>query len=390
MRCDEARAVFSELYDEALSGAPLVTVTQHLASCPACRAEWTSFRNAMQAVADLGTAEPSPGFAARVRRRLEAPPRWRRVLRWLFLPLHVKVPIQAVAVLLLAFAGLLLYERSPELRRAIEPSQIPSPPVAREAPAPAPPRAGGEPARKEEGPAPQAETPKATQAEPAAPPMAAVGPTPAAPQEGEKTRGAPVLRGETGDSGTAATPSQPLKAEEPPREFRAKSAEPGGAVAPGQPSARSLAVPPSAPRPSAAPAPTKEAQTSAPQAKPADVLYGTGLAELADGKFDRAVESLRAFLARYPQDARVPDARLRLGEAYFGQGRYAEALQEYKAVAQQFPSSPQVPTALYLQAQARLAQGDRSGCQLLREVADLYPQAPEAASARQVLAARCR
>jgi tol-pal system protein YbgF len=114
------------------------------------------------------------------------------------------------------------------------------------------------------------------------------------------------------------------------------------------------------------------------------------LAELADGKFDRAVESLRAFLARYPQDARVPDARLRLGEAYFGQGRYAEALQEYKAVAQQFPSSPQVPTALYLQAQARLAQGDRSGCQLLREVADLYPQAPEAASARQVLAARCR
>jgi tol-pal system protein YbgF len=114
------------------------------------------------------------------------------------------------------------------------------------------------------------------------------------------------------------------------------------------------------------------------------------LTELADGKFDRAVDSFRAFLARYPHDARVPDARLRLGEAYFGQGRYAEALQEYEAVAQQFPSGPQVPTALYLQAQARLAQGDRSGCQLLREVADLYPQAPEAASARQDLAARCR
>jgi tol-pal system protein YbgF len=114
------------------------------------------------------------------------------------------------------------------------------------------------------------------------------------------------------------------------------------------------------------------------------------LTELADGKFDRAVDSFRAFLARYPHDARVPDARLRLGEAYFGQGRYAEALQEYEAVAQQFPSGPQVPTALYLQAQARLAQGDRSGCQLLREVVDLYPQAPEAASARQVLAARCR
>jgi tol-pal system protein YbgF len=407
MRCDEARAVFSELYDEALSGAPLVTVTQHLASCPACRAEWASFRKAMQAVADLGTAEPSPGFAARVRRQLEAPSRWRRVLRWLFLPLHVKVPIQAVAVVLLAFAGLLLYQRSPELRRAIEPSQIPSPPVAREAPAPASPPAGGEPVRKEEGPAPQAETPKAKQAEPAAPPMAAVGPTPAAPQEAEKSRSVPVLRGETGDSGTATTPSQPLKVEESPREFRAKSGEPGvaprplqqyapapaqsgGAVAPAQPSAKPLAVPPSAPRPSAAPAPAKEAQISAPQAKPADALYVTGLTDLADGKYERAIENFRAFLAQYPQDARVPDARLRLGEAYFGQGRYAEALREYEAVAQQFPSGPQVPTSLYLQAQARLAQGDRSGCQLLREVADLYPQAPEAASARQVLAARCR
>lgn len=375
MRCDKARAVFSELYDEALSGAPLVTVTQHLASCPACRAEWASFRKAMQAVADLGTAEPSPGFAARVRRQLEAPSRWRRVLRWLFLPLHVKVPIQAVAVVLLAFAGLLLYQRSPELRRAIEPSQIPSPPVAREAPAPASPPAGGEPARKDEGPAPPAETPKARPAEPAAPPVAAVGPTPAAPQEGEKTRGAPVLRGETGDAGTAAIPSQPLKVEESAREFRAKGGEPGVAPRPLQ---------------QYAPAPAKEAQISAPQAKPADVLYGTGLTELADGKFDRAVDSFRAFLAQYPQDARVPNARLQLGEAYFGQGRYAEALQEYEAVGQQFPSSPLVPTSLYLQAQARLAQGDRSGCQLLRDVADLYPQAPEAASARQDLAARCR
>jgi len=375
MTCDEARAVFSELYDEALSGAPLVTVTQHLASCPACRAEWASFRKAMQAVADLGTAEPSPGFAARVRRRLEAPLRWRRVLRWLFLPLRVKVPIQAVAVVLLAFAGLLLYQRLPELRRAIEPSPGPSPSIAREAPAPASPPSAGEPAGTESGPAQRAEAPKATEVTPEVPSTAAVGPTPAAPQEAGKTRGVPVLRGETGDSGTATTPSQPLKVEESPREFRAKGAEPGVAPRPLQ---------------QYAPAPAKEAQISAPQAKPADALYVTGLTDLADGKYERAIDNFRAFLAQYPQDARVPDARLRLGEAYFGQGRYAEALREYEAVAQQFPSGPQVPTSLYLQAQARLAQGDRSGCQLLREVADLYPQAPEAASARQVLAARCR
>lgn len=407
MTCDQARAIFSDLYDEALSGARLVTVTQHLASCPPCRAEWASFRKAMQAVADLGAAEPSPGFAARIRRQLETPTRWQRTLRWLFLPLHVKLPIQAVAVVLVAFAGLLLYQHSPELRRVIEPSEVRSPSGAREAPTPASPPAAGEPARQDEGPAPRAEAPKAEQTEPQAPPMAAVAPTPGAPSEAEKGRGPSAPGEEAKEVGKTPIPSESAKVEESSRELRAKSAEPGvaprmlreaapapaepgGAVAPAQSSPKSLAAPPSAPRPSVAPAPSKEAQTSSLQDRPADVLYVAGLTDLADGKFDRSVDSLRAFLAQYPHDARVPDARLRLGEAYFGQGRYAEALQEYEAVVQQFPSSPLVPTALYLQANARLAQGDRSGCQLLRDVADQYPQASEAASARQILSTRCR
>jgi len=397
MTCDQARATFSDLYDEALSGARLVTVTQHLASCPACRAEWAGFRKAMQAVADLGSAEPSPGFAARIRQRLEVPTRWQRVLRWLFLPLHVKLPIQAVAVVLVAFAGLLLYQRSPELRRAIGPSEVPSPSGAREAPTPASPPAAGEPARQDEGPAPRAEAPKAEQTEPQAPPMAAVAPMPGAASETEKGRGPSAPGQEAKEVGKASIPSESAKVEESSRELRAKSAEPGvaprmlreaapapaepgGAVAPAQSSPKSLA----------APAPSKEAQTATLQDRPADALYVAGLTDLADGKFDRSIDSLRAFLAQYPHDARVPDARLRLGEAYFGQGRYAEALQEYEAVVQQFPSSPLVPTALYLQANVRLAQGDRSGCQLLQDVADRYPQASEAASARQLLSTRCR
>jgi tol-pal system protein YbgF len=312
-----------------------------------------------------------------------------------------------MAVLLVAFAGLLLYQRSPELRRAIEPSEIPSPSGAREAPTPVTPPAADEPARKDEGPAPRAEAPKVEQAEPQAPPMAAVAPMPGASSETEKGRSPSALGDEAKRVGETPIPSESAKVEESSRELRAKSAEsgvaprmlreaapapaePGGAVAPAQSSPKSLAAPPSAPRPIAAPTPAKEAQTSAPQAKPADALYVTGLTDLADRKYDRAIESFRAFLAQYPQDARVPDARLQLGQAYFGQGRYAEAVQEYEAVVQQFPSGPLIPTALYLQANARLAQGDRSGCQLLRDVADLYPQASEAASARQLLSTRCR
>ena len=152
----------------------------------------------------------------------------------------------------------------------------------------------------------------------------------------------------------------------------------------------SLAVPPPAPGPRGAPPPAKDAQSSSLRGVPADALYATGMADLADRKYDRSIEYLRAFLVQHPQDARVPEAQLRLGQAYAGQGRYAEALREYEAMVREFPSSPLVPTALYLQAQARLDQGDRTGCQLLRDVGDRYPQAPEAALAREALTTRCR
>ena len=394
MTCDEARAAFSDLYDEALSGAPLVTVTQHLASCPACRAEWASFRKAMQAVADLGIAEPSPGFAARVRQQLEIPTRSQRVVQWLFLPLHVKVPIQAVAVLLVAFAGLLLYQRSPELRRATEPYQASSPPVAREAPTPVPPPAAEEPTRKKESPAPQADASKAEQAKPEVPATAAVAPPPQAPSEAEKDRGSPSLREEAKELEKTATAPESPKIEESSREPRAKSAEPGMAARRVLPSAP---PPLQAPAPSAAPvqaAPSPgaemERQISSARPRSADQLYSTALMDLGRQSYDQAIESLRAFIQQNPRDTRVPDARMRLADAYVAQHRYSEAILEYEAVAREFPDSPLVPVALYRQAQARLALGDQAGCQMLRDVADRYPQAPEAALAREALSTRCR
>lgn len=383
MTCDEAREAFSDLYDEVLSGAPLVTLTQHLATCPACRAEWSSFRKAMQAVADLGSAEPSPGFAARVRQRAEEPTRWQRLVQWLFLPLRVKMPIQAVALVLLAFAGLLLYQRSPELRRATEPSQVPSPPVARQAPTPTPPPAAEEPTRKAEGPAFRADAPKAKRVKPEPPPMAATAPPPPAPSEVEKERGVPAPREGVKELGKTAAPSEAPKAADPSQEFRGKSAEPGVA-------ARRLMQSAPAPLQAPSPAPAMEGQISSVPPGSADRLYSTALADLGRQSYDRAIESLRAFIQQNPRDARVPDARMRLGDAYVAQQRYKEAISEYETVVRDFSDSPLIPAALYRQAQARLELGDQTGCQMLRQLADRYPQAAEAALAREALSTRCR
>jgi len=395
MRCDQARQAFSDLYDETLSGSPLVTITQHLAICQECRAEWTAFRKAMLAVSDLGGAEPSLGFAARVRRRIETIPPWQRALYWLFYPLRVKVPIQALAVLLVAFAGLLLYQRSPELRRGAELSPVSPPTVAQEAPATQPAPAAS--SLKKVHIEPKSDT-RPRETIPSAPPRAAL--------EGERDRAVSGLRDEAKPVERPTTPAGPPKAEEAPRELRAKTAEPGVATgrlqqaapppaapaepaAPSKPAAKSLAVPPAAPKAKESQIPAKGAETQVVQRRSADELYSEALAESARQRYDRSIDDFRAFIAQHPGDTRVPDAKLRVADAYVAQRRLTEGVQEYETLIREFPGSPLLPAALFRLGQARLDLGDRSGCQVLRDLTDRYPQAPEATPARETLSARC-
>jgi len=375
MTCDEVREAFSDFYDNTLSGPPLAALTRHLKTCPACGMEWAAFQRAVRAVADLGSAEPSPGFAARVRHRLEAPPWWQRVLHWLFLPLRVKAPLQALALVLVAFAGLLIYQRSPDLRREADPGVASPPPVARDAPptlpTPAAPPAADATARGAQGVKPRADAPGQMRAERQAPP---------ARLEAEEERAPSPLREEAKGMGKGAAPPEIPKGAESARELRGESPEPGVA---------GPRLKASAPAPAQSPAPAKEGQLSAMGTGSADELYSTALKDLARQEYDRAIDGLRSFVAQHPRDARVPDARFRLAEAYFTRQRYAEAIPEYEALTREFPDSPLVPTALLRQGQARLALGDPTGCQVLGDVAGRYPRAPEATQAREVLSTRC-
>jgi tol-pal system protein YbgF len=133
----------------------------------------------------------------------------------------------------------------------------------------------------------------------------------------------------------------------------------------------------------------QEGRTASIQAGSAADLYSAAITEYARGQYDSAIESFRVFLAQHPRDARVPDARFRLGDAYFTQQRYAEALSEFEAIVRQYPGSPHVRAALFRQGLARLGMGDSAGCQILRDAVSRYPQAAEAAQARETLAARC-
>ncbi len=120
MDCHDATARFSDLRDGHLGDGELAELKRHLSACPACQQEWADFERTVGALKDLGAVEPSPGFAARVRAMIEAPPWHRRLARRLFMPWHIKLPIEAAALVLLAAGVVVLYQRTPEMRQVVE------------------------------------------------------------------------------------------------------------------------------------------------------------------------------------------------------------------------------------------------------------------------------
>ena len=398
MTCDEVRQAFSEFHDDILSGARLTDVTRHLDECSECRAEWAAFSMTLQAVARLGAADPTPGFAARVRQQIDAPPGWRRLVHGLFIPLHVKVPIHAVALALISFAGLMLFQRSPELRREAEVKVGPPASVARQAPpsgalAPGPP-IPGKPAPAEKAVKTSKAPSKAGRAEGRAAPPAASAPSPPLTAPLGKNEGATSSHQ---DQATEPKPAPvPKSSERAAGSSAALQAKEEDLRPPTARLQRSAPVPAESREATRGPAPPKSLAPSGADRPPsttpsgsADELFSAAVTEYARQDYERAIERFKAFIATYPRDTHAPDARFLLGEAQFSRQRYAEAIPEFETLIQQFPESRRIPAALYRQGQARLALGDRTGCQLLRDVITRYAQTREAASAREVLSARC-
>ncbi len=130
MDCYDVTNRFSDLRDGRLRGEEFVELERHLATCLACRQEWAEFQKAIDALQGLGAVEPDPGFAARLRAIIETPPWHRRLARVLFMPRHIKLPLEAAALVLLAIGTVLIYRRTPEMQQVVEQ------PVVRQAPTP--------------------------------------------------------------------------------------------------------------------------------------------------------------------------------------------------------------------------------------------------------------
>src|SRR5215467_13435655 len=113
MNCEEVQAQLSDYLEKTLSAADLNIIEAHLSACAPCRMETDYLSECIHQVASLPMVDPPVGFTQRVMARVheidETPSFWQR---WL-LPLRIKIPVQATAVILVGILAVYLLEKEP-------------------------------------------------------------------------------------------------------------------------------------------------------------------------------------------------------------------------------------------------------------------------------------
>ncbi len=112
-------------------------------------------------------------------------------------------------------------------------------------------------------------------------------------------------------------------------------------------------------------------------------LWKQAQERMSGGMREDARRFFRAFIQRFPQDARAPQAHVEIGRSYALEGKHTQAAAEYQRVLDAFPKSAEVPEAMWLIAQSFV---DLKFCTdaraLLQDLLRRYPRSPRANEAK--------
>ncbi|MBI4766888.1 MAG: DUF2275 domain-containing protein [Deltaproteobacteria bacterium] len=126
MTCPEIKTLLPGLLEGILSPEEQECVTSHLASCILCRRVLEDLKETDHLVKVLSEVEPPPFFEQRIMARIrEEAGQKRGLLRMLFYPLQIKIPIQAMATILIVVLAFYVFQKSQPEIKLITPLAIP-------------------------------------------------------------------------------------------------------------------------------------------------------------------------------------------------------------------------------------------------------------------------
>lgn len=102
MECKRIQELLSPYLDKNLTEKEIALVEEHLRACPRCPQELERLKRTVHLVSSLEEVEPPESFLSEIHRKLKAKSRRRRFFDKLFFPLPVKLPLEALAAVLIA------------------------------------------------------------------------------------------------------------------------------------------------------------------------------------------------------------------------------------------------------------------------------------------------
>ena len=126
MTCSEIENRLPAYLEDLLSPDERKSIAGHLASCPRCSRAFADLKKVEELVHGLGELEPPPFFEQRIMSRVrEEAGQKQGILRRLFYPRHIKIPIQALATVLVAVLVFYVYQKGEPEMKQLAPFPIP-------------------------------------------------------------------------------------------------------------------------------------------------------------------------------------------------------------------------------------------------------------------------
>ena len=139
---------------------------------------------------------------------------------------------------------------------------------------------------------------------------------------------------------------------------------------------------PVAPPVVAAPPPvqTLPAQAPPPSASGSEQAeFDAALGELREGRYPQAIADLQRFVSAWPNSSRAGDAQYWLGESYYLSRNYDAAKEAFINLGLRYPQNARLPDALLKLGYIYGEQGDAARArEVLQKLVQVYPNSPAA------------
>lgn len=102
MECATIKELLSEYMDDTLDPDTKARLEDHLVTCKGCTEELASLRALVQELSSLEPVEAPEDFIDKLRERMESRFQFRKILRMLFVPARIKIPLEFATVAVMA------------------------------------------------------------------------------------------------------------------------------------------------------------------------------------------------------------------------------------------------------------------------------------------------